>query len=114
MAGVSAARTRRERPPDNSAAPESFKNCRRRTLITEILARQTASVNFHILPALFLAGRLEDRCLGQRLGFLGLRYRPVEIAAVARLLRCRQRGLGGKPLIAQSARLLFCRFGRSI
>src|ERR1700749_691316 len=100
MAGVSAAGARRERPPENSAAPESFKTCRRRTLITEILPRQTASVNFHIFPALFLAGRLEDRRLGQCLCFPGLVRRRVEIAAVPRLLRRRQSGLGREPLIA--------------
>src|ERR1700709_2031611 len=72
------------------------------------------SANFHVLPERFLAGGLEDRRLGQRLGFLRRRHRGIEVALGGGLLgsgaRCRGRG----PLIAQRTSLLVGGFSGGI
>ena len=77
-------------PRESAAAPEILRKSRRRMVMRYLRASAGRSVNFKRFPGVFLAGRLVDRGLGQRFGFLRRRDRLVEIAAVGGLFRGRR------------------------
>src|SRR6202035_1751817 len=68
---------------------------------------QGTSVNFEVFPGLFLACGLENRGLGQRLGFFSSGNRRLEILFLGSFPGVSEGGFRGEPLVAQATGLLF-------
>src|ERR1700686_1490009 len=117
---LSAPRAMRGNPFESAAAPASVRKSRRRMVMRCFprLPKRTrhteSSAYLEVFPAFFFACRLEDRSLGQRFGFLGLRHRLVEVALVGGLFGVGQRRGGHGPLIAQRGGFLVGGFRRGV